>query len=74
MNALVELADNVAQYNLIGKIKLPMIKLAIVQTNNQEAKAIKIIKDLGCHEAKSFAKIMGIGGCQAFRSENIYNL
>lgn len=35
MNGLVELAHNIAKYNHIGKIKLPMIKLVIIRTEKE---------------------------------------
>lgn len=74
MNGLVELAHNIAKYNLIGKIKLPMIKLVIIRTAKECQISKKIIEELGCEEVQSFAEMMGIGGCHCFRSHRVKNM
>lgn len=68
MKPLAELADSISAYNLMGRAKLPMFKLAIVQTQEHNEIAQHILSELSCHETHSFAQIVGIGGCHSFRS------
>ena len=74
MKQLVELADRIGHYNLIGKRKLAMIKLAIVQTQQHQDSLTEILAELDCHEVESLAQMFGIGGYQCYRSERVIHL
>jgi hypothetical protein len=73
MQKLKDLADYITRYNLVGRLKLSNLKIALIQTKNQAIVAQEIITQMQCIETQSFGNFIGIGGYKHYRTNSFQN-
>lgn len=73
MQRLRDLSDHVSRYNLIGKLKLANLKIAIIQTKDHAHITQELLEQLHCIETQSFVNFLGIGGYKHYRTNLIKN-
>ena len=74
MQKLTDLADYIARYNMLGRLKLTSLKIAIIQNKDHEHIAQKILTQMGCIQTQFFGNLIGIGGYKHYRTNSIKNV
>jgi hypothetical protein len=74
MQKLTDLADYIARYNMLGRLKLTSPKIAIIQNKDHEHISQEILTKIECIQTQSFGSLVGIGGYKHYRSNSIKNV